>query len=147
MGVESEERLMTRYRPPIGSTERARRLRRRRTKAEDAMLRLLRQCFPDAHFRYQVPMRDFIADFASHRTKLIIEVDGGQHGGIRDQERTQIIEREGYRVIRFWNNDVLANPDGVARIVEAALCIDSTPTLTLPHQGGGNPAEPLPWRV
>ncbi|HEX8366010.1 MAG TPA: endonuclease domain-containing protein [Allosphingosinicella sp.] len=85
------------------------------------MWRLLRQAFPDAHFRYQVPMRDFIADFASHGAKLIIEVDGGQHGGDSDRQRTRVIEGEGYRVLRFWNNDVLGNPDGVARIIDAAL--------------------------
>ncbi len=43
------------------------------------MWRLLRKAFPDAHFRRQVPIRDCIADFASHRLKLVIEVDGGQH--------------------------------------------------------------------
>ena len=111
------------------------------------MWRILRQAFPDAHFRFQVPMRDFVADFASHGAKLVIEVDGGQHGGVDDLARTGIIEGEGYRVIRFWNNDLLRNPDGVARMIEAELVSESTPTLTLPHQGGGNPAEPFSWRV
>ena len=138
---------MTRYRPPIGSTKRARMLRRQPTKAESLMWRLLRAAFPDAHFRRQVPVRDFFVDFASHRHKLVIEVDGGQHGGRRDRERMQVIEAEGYRVMRFWNNDVLANPDGVARRVEAALVSESTPTLSLPHLGGGNCSEPPSWRV
>jgi very-short-patch-repair endonuclease len=85
------------------------------------MWRLLRQSFPDAHFRFQVPIRDFVADFASHGEKLVIEVDGGQHGGPADDERAQVIKGEGYRVLRFWNNDVLGNPDGVAQVVEEAL--------------------------
>jgi very-short-patch-repair endonuclease len=102
------------------------------------MWRLLRQAFPDAHFRFQVPIRDYVADFASHGAKLIIEVDGGQHGDTADRDRTRIIETEGYRVLRFWNNEVLGNPDGVARLIDSALGSESTPTLTLPHQGGGN---------
>ena len=85
------------------------------------MWRLLRQCFPDAHFRFQVPMVRFTADFASHRHRLIIEVDGGQHSEERDRERTRLIVAEGYRVLRFWNHDVLSNPDGVATVIAAAL--------------------------
>jgi len=64
----------------------------------------LREAFPEHHFRRQVPIRHFIADFASHRTRLVIEVDGGQHSQARDAERTKVIENEGYRVVRFWNN-------------------------------------------
>ena len=127
---------MTRYRPPIGSTYRARSLRRRRTKAEETIWRLLRQSFPDAHFRFQVPIRDFVADFASHGAKLIIEVDGGQHGGTPDRQRTRIIESEGYRVLRFWNNEVLGNPEGVARMVDAALVSESTPHPNPPPSRG-----------
>jgi very-short-patch-repair endonuclease len=138
---------MTRYRPPIESTQGARRLRRNRTKAEEAMWRILRRCFPDEHFRFQVPMRNYYADFASHRAKLIIEADGGQHGEMADRERTRVLEGEGYRVLRFWNNEVLSNPNGVARMIDAALGSESTPTLTLPHQGGGNSAETLTWHA
>jgi very-short-patch-repair endonuclease len=71
------------------------------------MWRLRRSDFPQAHFRFQVPLRDYTADFASHRHRLAIEVDGGQHTESGDRERTRIIESEGYRVLRFWNNDVL----------------------------------------
>jgi len=109
------------------------------------MWRLLRGCFPDAHFRRQVPIRNLTADFASHGLKLVVEVDGGQHGGPTDQARTRLIEAEGYRVLRFWNNrvlrfwnnDVLTNGDGVATIL-APYCGKSTPSPTLPHQGGGS---------
>jgi very-short-patch-repair endonuclease len=109
------------------------------------MLHLLRSCFPEDHWRFQVPIRAFTADFASHRRRLVIEVDGGQHGGAEDGRRTKLIEAEGYHVLRFWNNEVLQNPDGVARAVEAARVSDSTPTLTLPHRGGGNRSELLSW--
>lgn len=85
------------------------------------MLRLLRESFPDARFRFQVPLRMFTADFASHPARLVIEVDGGQHRPERDSGRTRLIEAEGYRVIRFWNHEVLGNPGGVWTIVAAAL--------------------------
>ena len=147
MGVESEEFLMTRYRPAVDSTARARFLRRRLTKAEMAMWRLLRAAFPTAHFRKQVPIGRHVADFTSHKAKLVIEVDGGQHGGKRDDRRTSVLNEAGYRVIRFWNNEVLGNPAGVARLVEAALVSNSTPTPTLPPHGGGSDTEPTPWHV
>ena len=85
------------------------------------MWRLLRSSFGELHFRKQVPIRHFIADFASHRARLIIEVDGGQHGPEADDDRTRLIQGEGYRVIRFWNNDVLANPEGVHTTIVNAL--------------------------
>ena len=109
------------YRPAIGSTERARTLRKRPTDAEKAMWRLLRQGFPLARFRRQVPIRSFIADFASHQVRPAIEVDGGQHCEDRDAARTALIEGEGYRVLRFWNQEVIGNPDGVYSAVAAAL--------------------------
>ena len=106
------------------------------TEAERAVWRILREGFPDHHFRRQVPIRHFIADFASHRAKLIIEVDGGQHGESVDAARTANIEAEGYRVLRFWNNEVLQNPDGVWTAMDRALR-EHHPHPTLPHQGGG----------
>ncbi|HYN46768.1 MAG TPA: endonuclease domain-containing protein [Allosphingosinicella sp.] len=128
---------MVQYRPPEGATGRSRLLRRRPTDAETRMWRLLRLCFPEAHFRRQVPIRRFTADFASHRLKLVIEVDGGQHSEDSDKDRTALIEAEGYRIDRFWNHDVLGNADGVATLL-AACCGDATPTPTLPHQGRGS---------
>jgi very-short-patch-repair endonuclease len=108
------------YRPAQGATARARKLRAGATDAEQAMWRLLRESFPEARFRFQVPLRMFTADFASHRARLVIEIDGGQHSTERDTARTALIEAEGYRVIRFWNHEVLGNPEGVwARLSEA----------------------------
>jgi very-short-patch-repair endonuclease len=105
------------------------------TDAERAMWRILRHDFPGHHFRRQVPIRHFIADFACHVAKLIIEVDGGQHTAEGDASRSAILEAEGYRVIRFWNNEVICNPDGVWLAIDAVLRGHSHPTL--PHQGGG----------
>ena len=109
------------HHPPDGTTGRARRLRRRPTKAELAMWNILRSSFPEARFRRQVPIRHFIVDFASHEARIVIEVDGGQHTVEGDAERTRVIEGEGYRVLRFWNHDVLGNADGVWVVIDAAL--------------------------
>jgi very-short-patch-repair endonuclease len=110
-----------RYRPGEGATARARKLRANATEAEEAMWRLLRESFPEARFRFQVPLRMFTADFASHRMRLVIEIDGGQHRPERDAARTRMIEAEGYCVIRFWNHEVLGSPEGVWAIVADAL--------------------------
>lgn len=106
--------------PPIAVT-RARALRRNPTDAEKAMWALLRGSFADWRFRRQVPLGFAIADFASHRARVVIEIDGGQHGGAADVARTAMVEREGYRVVRFWNNEVLGNLDGVARALAGVL--------------------------
>jgi len=106
------------------------------TDAERGMWRLLLNAFPEWHFRRQVPIRHFIADFASHAAKLVIEVDGGQHDLKSDAARTAIVEAEGYRLIRFWNHDVLGNPEGVHASIQSAL-LEDHPTPTPPHQGEG----------
>ena len=128
MGVIS---AMKKTPPPIAVT-RARVLRRNPTDAEKAMWTLLRAQFADWRFRRQVPLGFAIADFASHRARLVIEIDGGQHGGAEDAARTAMIEREGYRLVRFWNNEVLGNLDGVAGVLRSVLEGDSlTPPSSL----------------
>jgi very-short-patch-repair endonuclease len=107
--------------PPPISIKRARELRRNPTEAEKAVWRLLKQNFPQARFRSEVPLRHYIADFASHGLKVVIEIDGGQHLAEAEEERTRAIEGEGYRVLRFWNNEVLENPGGCAIRLEQFL--------------------------
>ncbi len=124
------------HHPPLGAIVRARDLRKQMTKAERALWRMLKEHFGGWNFRKQVPLRHFIADFASHRAKLVIEVDGGQHDAAKDLPRTRVIEDEGYRVLRFWNNEVLGNPDGVWTMIDGALR-QQHPTPTPPHQGEG----------
>ena len=75
--------------------------------------------FHEAHFRRQVPIRSFFADFASHRWRLVVECDGGHHATAADETRTHLIEAEGYRVLRFWNHEILGNADGVATTIAA----------------------------
>jgi very-short-patch-repair endonuclease len=106
-----------------GTVSRARGLRRTATDAEKRLWRGLRDTFPLAKFRRQVPVGPYFADFFSFSARLIIEVDGGQHADAvpYDETRTAFLERNGYRVIRFWNNDVLTNLDGVLTMVGNAL--------------------------
>lgn len=87
-----------------------------------------------------MPLGHAIYDFASHRARLVLEIDGGQHGGADDLTRNAsdvardaMIGREGYRVVRFWNNEVLGNIEGVARVLsgvlgEVALQLHSPPS-------------------
>jgi very-short-patch-repair endonuclease len=126
---------MVQYRPPEGSTARARGLRRDPTDAEALRWYLLRERFPDHHFRRQAPIRSFHPDFVARRAKLVVEVDGSQHGGPEDLARTALIEAEGYRVLRFWNNDILQNPDGVLVVIAEALNQRSPPPNPPPSRG------------
>jgi very-short-patch-repair endonuclease len=121
--------------PPDGATARSRSLRANMTDAERKVWAMLRSAFPEWRFRRQVPFRQYIADFASHRARLVIEVDGGQHGVAEDAPRTAIIEADGYRVLRFWNNDVLANIEGVATLLANVLAETSPPPNPPPSRG------------
>jgi very-short-patch-repair endonuclease len=69
---------------------------------------------------------------------LIVEIDGGQHdrSSPSEAERSGFLQTEGYRLLRLWNNEVLANLDGVHETIAGALS-GITPTQTLPHHGGG----------
>jgi very-short-patch-repair endonuclease len=109
------------------------------TEAERKLWWHLRRRLPvvDTHFRRQVRIKQFIVDFCCHRAHLIVEIDGGQHASmtVRDAERTKVLEANGYRVLRFWNNDVLGNIDGVLDEIQRALT--ATPTPDPSPQGGG----------
>jgi very-short-patch-repair endonuclease len=101
----------------------ARRLRRDMTDAERALWGRLRLGRLGVKFRRQMPIGRFIADFASLGAKLVIEVDGGQHDAARrsEHERTVALEAAGFFVLRFWNNDVLGNIDGVLGEITRAI--------------------------
>jgi very-short-patch-repair endonuclease len=73
-------------------------------------------------FRRQHPIGGFITDFACTRHALVIELDRGQHAdNVADARRTAWLESHGWRVIRFWNNDVLTNTEGVVGVILRAL--------------------------
>src|SRR5581483_5336819 len=94
--------------------------------------KLRRRQIRNLEFRKQVPIRPYIADFACLTLQLVIEVDGGQHDVRREQDaiRTAWLETQGYRVLRFCNNDVLGNISGVleeiARVIDELLRQSST---------------------
>lgn len=90
-------------------TRRARGLRAAATDAERHLWGALRGAQLGWDFRRQHPIPPYIVDFACIAARLIIEVDGGQHGGPADQVRDTFLRRHGWRVLRFWNNDVLKN--------------------------------------
>ena len=110
-------------------TERARRLRANSTKAELRLWRRLRARSLMGHkFVRQEPIGPYIVDFVCREHRLVIEVDGGQHAtDKRDVVRDRWLAEHRYRVLRFWNNDVLGNMDGVLEIIAAALPADSPP--------------------
>ena len=104
-------------------TRLAQRLRNNATDAERHLwARLNRRQMGGHKFSRQMPVGPFICDFMCREARLVVELDGGQHDerAREDAERTEYIEAEGYRVLRFWNNEVLGNTDGVlAAILEA----------------------------
>ena len=89
-------------------------------------------------FRRQVPIGRYIADFVCHEARLVVEIDGGQHdrSSPREIERSGFLQNEGYRVLRFWNNEVLSNPEGVCETIVNALAA-SPPPCSLPSRGRG----------
>jgi very-short-patch-repair endonuclease len=106
--------------------QRVRELRQEATGAEQLLWRLLRnRQMMGYKFRRQHPVAGYIVDFYCHAAKLAIEVDGGQHAGqeqaARDRQRTEILEAEGLRVIRFWNYEVLEETEAVMGVIAEAL--------------------------
>jgi very-short-patch-repair endonuclease len=102
----------------------ARKLRRCSTDAENSLWYYLRgRRIEGAKFVRQCPVGPHVTDFGCRSLHLAIELDGGQHGPEIDAPRTQIIEAFGYRVIRFWNNDVLENTDGVLEVIRGEILL------------------------
>ena len=129
----------------------ARTLRNNATPAERLLWQQLRLLRPEGrHFRRQVPIDRFIVDFECHASKFIVELDGGQHGDaiVYDEVRTKILETHGYRVLRFWNNDIFQGLEGVVDRIRHEVNLPTaftythlidrptpTPTPTLPTRG------------
>ncbi len=103
-------------------TARARELRNNPTAAEELLWSKLRRSqLGGLTFTRQLPVAGYFGDFGCRRARLIVELDGSQHlDSAVDIERTRHIEAEGYRVIRFWNNDLTSNMDGVLEAILAA---------------------------
>jgi len=103
---------------------RAKELHRSMSPAETKLWKHLRaHQMSDVHFRNQHAIGNYIVDFCAPRKKLIIELDGSQHLEQKeyDEERTKYLEARGYRVLRFWNNDVLNNTEAVVKVIWSVL--------------------------
>jgi very-short-patch-repair endonuclease len=112
----------------------ARRLRKMMTDAERRLWFAVRdRRLAGYKFRRQHPIGGFVVDFACTKHRLVIEADGGQHAeNKRDAQRTAKIEASGWRVLRFWNNDILANTEGVILTILRELELDQpSPALGL----------------
>jgi len=111
-------------------TERDRRLRRNSTDAERKLWNRLRsRAIGGCKFVRQEPIGRYVVDFVCREHRLIIEVDGGQHAtDTRDSVRDKWLRDRNYRVLRFWNNDVIGNIEGVLETIADAL-----PAETPPH--------------
>ena len=118
------------------ANERARELRKTMSAPERKLWRALSNGQAGGlRFRRQHPMGTYVVDFVCLDRHLVIEVDGSQHGHnaqmVHDQKRTQWLEDEGYRVIRFWANEVMSNTDGVvATIMHEAISSQTRDTPT-----------------
>ena len=128
-----------------GALARTRTLRTNQTDAEHRLWYILRNRQLGGHkFVRQLPVGPFIADFACRERDLIIELDGGQHAGsLADVRRTEVLAAHGYRVLRFWNDEVFNNLDGVVQVIEMHLAKAPSPGLRfakpdLSPEGRGN---------
>jgi very-short-patch-repair endonuclease len=96
------------------------------------------------HFRRQAPIGPFIADFAELGRRVVIEVDGGGHGGPRDVAREDWLASQGFRVLRFWNPEVSGNIEGVMQVifdaVDGEFLAEGVPPTPTPSQRGGGEA-------
>jgi len=97
----------------------AKRMRREPTEAETKLWSMLRgQRLAGMKFKRQEQVGDYIVDFVCFGSRLIVEADGGQHSeNDKDAVRDAWLTEQGFRVLRFWNNDIVSNPEGVARVI------------------------------
>jgi len=98
-----------------------------------------------SHFRRQATIGPYFADFSCHRSRLVIELDGGQHNESRgiaaDDKRTTDLNSRGYRLLRFWNNDVLSNIEGAMEMIADAVRESPPPPTPPRHASHGGRGE------
>ncbi len=121
------------------NTPRARALRNNPTEAEKHLWEALSaRRTAGVRFNRQVQIGPYFCDFVARSIKLVVEVDGGQHADDpADEARTRFLEARGYRVIRFWNYDVLGNLDGVVAEIERVLGDRPSPNPSRKREGDG----------
>ena len=131
-----------RHRVSIVTRQRAKELRRTMSLAEQMMWAALREMRKPTgfKFRHQQPIDPYIVDFVCFGIKLVVELDGSSHDTtqVYDQKRTDYLNKLGYKVVRFMNEDVLENLEGVIQALysDAQSLVERTPPLTPPSRGG-----------
>lgn len=111
----------------------AKALRKRLTDSERILWKHLRAKQIEGYkFRRQAPIGKYIVDFVCHEKRIIIEVDGSQHDVNIDNIRDEWMREQGYKVFRFWNNEVLLNIEGVLEVIRNFLL---SPSLNPSHEG------------
>ena len=126
-------------------TLRSRELRANATDAERKLwAQLSARKVAGVRFNTQFPIGPFICDFVSRTAKLAIEIDGGQHdwNAASDLARTRFIEARGFAVLRFWNNEVLENIEGVVATIERALADRPSPNPSRKREGSRSARAP-----
>jgi very-short-patch-repair endonuclease len=126
------------------ANKRARHLRKNATSAERVLWISLRfSKHQGLHFRRQTPIGRYTVDFVCHRARIVVELDGSQHAdkaqAKHDTERSAFLNSRGYRVLRFWNVDILKNRNGVVVAIFAAAQPPTRSAWRAPTspQGGG----------
>lgn len=139
MGVKIGMNKLTRIKPQTKKA--SRRLRSEMTDAERRLWQCLRLRQVEGHkFRRQHPLGRYILDFVCLERRLVVEVDGGQHSEQQDYDetRTEWLRWRGFRVVRFWNNEIMNNIDGVMEAIRQALLEDiEPPSQPSPCDGEG----------
>jgi very-short-patch-repair endonuclease len=125
---------------------RAKQLRRTMTRAETLLWRYIKaNRIEDAGFRRQVPFRNYVADFICFSANLVVELDGESHDfaerQAKDARRDAFFSAEGFQVLRFTNEQVMSNLEGVVEAIRLTIAYRKRglpPSPTLPHKGGGS---------
>ena len=112
-------------------------LRRRPTEAEKFMWRYLKsRQLEGLKFRRQEPIGNYVVDFVCYEKKIIVEIDGGQHCAERDGNRNRWLESQDFKILRFWNTEVLKNAQGVWEVIRKNCLSCDSPSPAPPVKGG-----------
>ena len=112
-------------------------LRKRPTEAEKFMWRYLKsRQLEGLKFRRQEPIGNYVVDFVCYEKKIIVEIDGGQHCAERDGNRNRWLESQDFKILRFWNTEVLKNAQGVWEVIRKNCLSCDSPSPAPPVKGG-----------
>ena len=112
-------------------------LRKRPTEAEKFMWRYLKsRQLEGLKFRRQEPIGNYVVDFVCYEKKIIVEIDGGQHCVERDGNRDRWLESQNFKILRFWNTEVLKNSQGVWEVIRKNCLSCDSPSPAPPIKGG-----------